>query len=82
MGELSYPVYVIHYAFVYLFAHWNWSTHPAPMRLALVAAGFQIGIVILAWVLLRWFDRPVRAWLTSKYADPVHVRAAAAQANA
>ena len=82
MGELSYPVYIIHYAFVYLFAHWNWSTHPSPMRLGLVAAGFQIGIVVLAYVLLRWFDRPVRAWLTSKYADPVHVRAAAAEAHA
>jgi peptidoglycan/LPS O-acetylase OafA/YrhL len=82
MGELSYPVYVVHYAFVYLFAHWNWSTHPAPMRLALVAAGSQIGIVLLAYALLRWFDRPVRAWLTRKYAGAVHVPAAVAEANA
>ena len=82
MGELSYPVYVVHYAFVYLFAHWNWSTHPAPMRLALVAAGSQIGIVLLAYALLRWFDRPVRAWLTRKYAGPAHVPAGVAEANA
>ena len=82
MGELSYPVYVVHYAFVYLFAHWNWSTHPAPMRLALVAAGSQIGIVLLAYALLRWFDRPVRAWLTRKYAGAVHAPAAVAEVNA
>ncbi|WP_162251946.1 acyltransferase [Massilia sp. Root335] len=81
MGELSYPVYIIHYGFVYVFAHWNWSTHPAPMRLGLVAAGVQVGIVILAYALLRWFDKPVRAWLTRKYADPVRVPAGAAQAN-
>jgi peptidoglycan/LPS O-acetylase OafA/YrhL len=82
MGELSYPVYIIHYAFVYLFAHWNWSTHPAPGRLALVAVGLQAGIVTLAYALLRWFDKPVRAWLTRKYADPARVPAAAARANA
>jgi len=82
MGELSYPVYIIHYAFVYLFAHWNWSTHPSPMRLALVAAGSQIGIVMLAYALLRWFDRPVRAWLTRKYAGPARVAAVAAEVNA
>lgn len=82
MGELSYPVYVVHYAFVYLFAHWNWSTHPSPLRLALVAAGSQAGIVMLAYALLRWFDRPVRAWLTRKYAGPAHAPAAVAEANA
>jgi peptidoglycan/LPS O-acetylase OafA/YrhL len=82
MGELSYPVYVVHYAFVYLFAHWNWSTHPSPLRLALVAAGSQVGIVMLAYALLRWFDRPVRAWLTRKYAGPAHAPAAVAEANA
>jgi peptidoglycan/LPS O-acetylase OafA/YrhL len=81
MGELSYPVYIIHYAFVYLFAHWNWSTHPTPLRLGLVAAGLQAGIVVLAYALLRWFDRPVRAWLTRRYADTVHVPATVAEAN-
>jgi peptidoglycan/LPS O-acetylase OafA/YrhL len=81
MGELSYPVYIIHYAFVYVFAHWNWSTHPTPIRLGLVAAGLQAGIVVLAYALLRWFDRPVRAWLTRRYADTVHVPAAVAEAN-
>ena len=40
-----------------------------------------VGIVILAYALLRWFDKPLRAWLTSKYADPVRVPAGAAQAN-
>jgi peptidoglycan/LPS O-acetylase OafA/YrhL len=47
-----------------------------------VAAGFQVGIVVLAYVLLRWFDKPVRAWLTRKYAGPVHVAAGVAEANA
>jgi peptidoglycan/LPS O-acetylase OafA/YrhL len=82
MGELSYPVYIIHYPFVYLFAHWNWSTHPTPLRLGLVVVALLAGIVLLAWALLRWFDKPLRAWLTQKYADPVRAPAAVAEANA
>ena len=70
MGELSYPVYIIHYPFIYLFAHWNWSTHPSPLLLKLVVTAVYLGIVILAYALLRWFDRPMRAWLAEKYLDP------------
>jgi hypothetical protein len=51
------------------------------MRLGLVAVGLQAGIVVLAYVLLRWFDRPVRAWLTGKFADTAHVPAAVAEAK-
>ena len=70
MGELSYPVYIIHYPFIYLFAHWNWSTHPSPLHLKLVVTAVYLGIVLLAFVLLRWFDRPMRAWLAEKFLDP------------
>ena len=64
MGEVSYPLYIIHYPFIYLFAHWNWSTHPDPVRIGLVAASLYVGVVALAYCLSRWYDRPVRAWLT------------------
>ena len=64
MGELSYPLYIVHYPFIYLFAHWNWSTHPDPLRLGLVATTLYVGVVALAYCLSRWYDRPVRAWLT------------------
>jgi peptidoglycan/LPS O-acetylase OafA/YrhL len=80
LGELSYPVYIIHYGFVYVFAHWNWSTHPTALRLGLVAAGTQVGIVTLAYALLRWYDRPVRAWLARTCLEPA--RAAEADAAA
>lgn len=64
MGDLSYPLYIIHYPFIYLFAHWNWSTHPNPVRLGLVATVLYVAVVALAYALMRWYDRPVRAWLT------------------
>lgn len=70
MGELSYPLYIVHYPFIYLFAHWNWSTHPGPMRLGLVVAALYIAVVALAYALTRWYDRPVRAWLTRLVTEP------------
>ena len=63
-GDLSYPLYIIQYPFIYLFAHWNWSTHPGPVLLGLVAAALYVAVVALAYALTRWYDRPVRAWLT------------------
>lgn len=63
-GELSYPVYIVHYPFIYLFAHWNWSTHPGKPLLAAMAVVLYCGVILLAWALSRWYDRPLRAWLS------------------
>jgi peptidoglycan/LPS O-acetylase OafA/YrhL len=63
MGELSYPLYIVHYPFIYLFAHWNWSTHPTSLQRGLVATGLYFGVIALADGLTRYYDRPVRAWL-------------------
>jgi peptidoglycan/LPS O-acetylase OafA/YrhL len=65
-GALSYPLYIIHYPFIYLFAHWNWSTHPGQDKLAAVAIVMYLGGALLAWCLLRWYDQPLRAWLNKK----------------
>jgi peptidoglycan/LPS O-acetylase OafA/YrhL len=67
MGEISYPVYIVHYPFIYLFAHWNWRTHPAPLQLGAAVAGLFFGVVALAYALLRWYDQPVRAMLARNY---------------
>lgn len=68
-GELSYPVYIIHYPFIYIFAHWNWSTHPGKPLLATVAAAMYCGVTLLAFALSRWYDRPLRAWLSSVWIE-------------
>jgi peptidoglycan/LPS O-acetylase OafA/YrhL len=63
-GELSYPVYIVHYPFIYLFAHWNWARHPSTPMLATVAGAMYVGVTLFALALSRWYDRPVRAWLS------------------
>lgn len=67
-GELSYPLYILHYPFVFLFGHWAWKTHPAdPLKYG-VGAGVFVFVVVLATVLLYAYDKPVRAWLGRRYA--------------
>ena len=74
-GELSYPVYIVHYPFIYIFAHWNWTTHPSKPLLAAVAVAMYCGVTLFAFALSRWYDRPVRAWLArvclEREAEPV-----------
>lgn len=67
-GELSYPLYILHYPFVFLFGHWAWNTHPGPVLKYSVAAGVFVFVMGLATVLLYAYDKPVRAWLGRKYA--------------
>jgi peptidoglycan/LPS O-acetylase OafA/YrhL len=67
-GRLSYPLYIIHYPAIYVFAHWVWSRHPSTMRLWLVSALLYVGITFAAWCLLRYYDEPLRKYLSRKLA--------------
>lgn len=63
-GQLSYPLYIIHYPLIYVFGHWVWNTHPSAATRDLVAIGLLATEITLATVLLYAYDLPVRAWLT------------------
>ena len=67
-GAISYPLYITHYPFIYIFGHWVWTTHPARPRVALVGAGLVVFVIALAWVAMRFYDLPVRAWLARRAA--------------
>ncbi|UII20500.1 acyltransferase family protein [Fulvivirga ligni] len=67
LGDLSYPLYMTHYVLVYFYVAWV-SNHSGitlagawPYALLTFA-----GAIVLAYVSLKWFDEPVRAWLRKK----------------
>lgn len=66
-GQLSYPIYIVHYAFIYMFGHWVWSTHPAPALVIPVAVALYAWEVGLATLLLYAYDLPLRAWLARRF---------------
>lgn len=73
-GQLSYPLYIIHYPLIYVFGHWVWSTHPADATRNLVAVGLFATEVTIATVLLYAYDLPLRAWLTRRFIAPKATR--------
>jgi peptidoglycan/LPS O-acetylase OafA/YrhL len=70
LGSLSYPIYITHYPFIYAYTAWV-NDHKVPLRdgLPVMAAAFA-GAVLLAWLCLRFYDIPVRAWLTRRAMRP------------
>src|SRR6202522_895265 len=66
-GRLSYPLYVTHIPFVYVLEGYSSTRHPS-IDVKLIWIFLLIPFVIfVAWIALRYFDEPVRAWLTRRY---------------
>lgn len=68
LGDLSFPLYMVHYPFMYLFYHWMMQTgRTAWADTQFVSIGVVAGNVLLAWLLLKCYDEPVRRFLTRKF---------------
>ncbi len=66
LGELSYPVYIVHYPLMYLFYAWVWGCEVPWSEARPVAAGVIAASILLAWTALRLYDLPVRRLLNEK----------------
>ncbi len=63
LGDLSYPVYAIHYPLMFL---WLGLAKRAHLPAWVQVSGYFGLVVIAAWLLNRWWDRPVRRWLNAR----------------
>jgi len=69
-GRLSYPLYITHIGFVYLLAGYAWTRRPGTaVIIAWIFVAFPL-VISVAWFFLKFFDEPVRAWLTRLYGLP------------
>jgi len=67
IGDLSYPLYAVHYPFIYLYIGWiNEGKHPfgpyewyTPLAIALI-------VIAVATICMKFYDFPIRRWLTKK----------------
>lgn len=64
LGDISYPIYITHYAFIYTYTGWisDHQTAPLEQKLGYGALTFIISIVV-AYLALKYYDEPVRSWL-------------------
>lgn len=63
LGDISYPLYIVHYPFMYLFYAWLWREHLTFAQTWPVAVGLFFGNIALAYLCLKCYDEPVREWL-------------------
>lgn len=66
LGEISYPLYIVHYPFMYLYYLWVWSNKLTFLQSLPGALAVVVVSVAVAWGLLKVYDMPIRKWLTNK----------------
>ena len=64
MGDISYPLYMVHYPFIYLYYAWVKNGNLTFAQSLPGAAALVIGSVLLAYLCLKLYDEPVRRFLT------------------
>jgi len=69
LGDISYPLYMVHYPLVYFYVAWISNTKGITIEAALpYALGILTGSIVLAYISLKWYDEPLRKWLRKKLA--------------
>lgn len=68
LGELSYPLYIVHYPIMYIFYKWLIENRCYTLGDTLgLSALVVLSSVALAYACLKLYDEPVRKWLARKY---------------
>lgn len=68
LGDLSFPLYIVHYPFMYLFYSWLIKTERYTF-----AETWQVALCVYAWnilvavICLKLYDEPVRKWLAARF---------------
>lgn len=67
LGDLSFPLYIVHYPLMYAF--YLWMMHTGQYTLVQtwpIALLVIVSSIALAWLCLKFYDIPLRCWLTKK----------------
>lgn len=67
LGDISYPLYTVHYPFIYLYYAWVKNNQLTFEESLPGAAAVVIGSIILAYICLKFYDIPVRKYLTNRF---------------
>lgn len=74
-GNISYPLYMIHYGVIWIFASYLEHRHPSTITTALVIAASVLMLILFAWLVLTFYDAPVRRFLRLRRAAQLTARA-------
>lgn len=67
LGDISYPLYMVHYPFIYLYYAWVKNETLTFEQSLPGALALFFGSIALAYVCLKLYDEPVRKWLGKNF---------------
>lgn len=65
-GKISYPLYMTHYAFIWVFGHFYDKFKPSMTQVYLIVVASTICLIGVAYLVMIAFDIPVRRYLTNR----------------
>lgn len=71
LGDISYPLYMVHYPFIYLYYAWVKNENLSFSQSWPGALALLVGSIVLACLCLKLYDEPVRRFLTKRLL-PIH----------
>lgn len=66
LGEISYPLYMVHYPFIWLLFSWIEKTKPSMSQMMTVAVIGVPALILFAYLILKKVDEPIRKHLKSR----------------
>ena len=66
LGDISYPLYMVHYPFIYLYYAWVKNQNLTFVQSLPGAVALVVGSILLAYLCLKLYDEPVRNYLTKR----------------
>ena len=70
LGGISYPLYITHYPLIYIWTAWvDGPQHPSghSAKAWLLGIGLFVTAVCIGYLCLRFYDEPVRRWLSRRF---------------
>jgi Predicted acyltransferases len=67
LGDISYPIYIVHYPFIYMFTAWVTNTHVTLIEALPVGLLVLVSSIAVAYACVRLYDIPLRKWLAKKF---------------
>ena len=66
LGDISYPLYMVHYPFIYLYYAWVKNNDLSFADSLAGALAIFFGSIALAYMCLKLYDEPARKWLAKR----------------
>ena len=66
-GNISYPLYMTHYAFIWVFGNYFTNQKPSAGELAYIITAGIIFLLVIAYLVMVFYDIPVRRYLTKNW---------------